>query len=265
MLEVNNLQGGYSGKEVLHHVSFTAQKGQVTVLLGPNGCGKSTLLKSICGIVPARGGEIVLDGENLLTLRQNRIAQKVAYLAQSRQTPEITAGRLVLHGRFPYLRYPRQYRQTDYAIARQAMERMQILDLADTPLSRLSGGQQQKVYLAMALAQDTEVVLLDEPTTYLDVAHQLQVLRQVRLLADSGKYVVMVIHDLCHGLEAADHVVLMKNGSVVMAGSPEEAYETGALNQVFEVRVMRVQAEGKWLYTVSEASASHQLPDRSVY
>lgn len=250
MLEVKNLQGGYAGKEVLHEVTFTAQKGQVTVILGPNGCGKSTLLKSLCGIVSARSGEIWLDGENLLSLRQNILAQKVSYLAQSRQTPDITAGRLVLHGRFPYLRYPRQYRQMDYAIAQQAMEKMQILDLTDTPLSRLSGGQQQKVYLAMALAQDTEVVLLDEPTTYLDVAHQLQVIRQVRLLADAGKYVLMVIHDLCHGLAAADHVVLMKNGSVVMAGTPEEVYETGALNRVFDVRVTRVRAEEKWFYTV---------------
>lgn len=251
VLEVKNLQGGYAGKEVLHNISFTAQRGQVTVILGPNGCGKSTLLKTICGIVPCRGGEIGLDGENLLTLPQNILAQKAAYLAQSRQTPDITAGRLVLHGRFPYLRYPRRYRQVDYAIARQAMEKMQILELADTPLGRLSGGQQQKVYLAMALAQDTEVVLLDEPTTYLDVAQQLQVIRQVRLLAEAGKYVLMVIHDLCHGLAAADHVVLMKNGSVVMEGTPEEAYETDALNRVFDVRVTRVQAEGKWLYTIS--------------
>lgn len=251
MLEVKHLQGGYAGKEVLHKVNFTARKGQVTVILGPNGCGKSTLLKSLCGIVPARSGEILLDGENLLSLRQNIIAQKVSYLAQSRQIPDITVGRLVLHGRFPYLCYPRRYRQMDYQIARQAMEQMQILELADTPLSRLSGGQQQKVYIAMALAQDTEVVLLDEPTTYLDVAHQLQVLRQVRLLADAGKYVLMVIHDLCHGLEAADHVVLMKNGSVVMEGTPEAAYETGALNRVFDVQVMRVRAERKWLYTIS--------------
>lgn len=248
MLEVRNLCGGYAGREVLHDVSLTARKGQVTVILGPNGCGKSTLLKSISGIVPVSSGTVMLDGEQLLTLRQNQVAQKAAYLTQGRQAPDITVERLVLHGRFPYLHYPRRYRQVDYEIARKSMEQMHILDLADTPLSQLSGGQQQKAYLAMALAQDTEVVLLDEPTTYLDVSHQLQVLRQVRLLADSGKCVVMVIHDLSYGLDVADHVVLMEKGKVILEGTPAEAYESGTLDRVFDIRLTRVESGGKWFY-----------------
>lgn len=252
MLEIKKLHGGYAGKEVLRDVSFQAQPGQITMILGPNGCGKSTLLKSICGIVPVRSGEILLDGEDLLHLPPNRIAQKAAYLAQNKQVPDITVGRLVLHGRFPYLQYPRRYRQIDHQIARKAMERMHILDLADTPLSQLSGGQQQKAYIAMALTQDTEVVLLDEPTTYLDIAHQLQVLRQAGELADAGKCVLMVIHDLCYGMEVADHVVLMQNGTVVMDGTPEEVYESGALDRVFGIHVTRVTAEGKDFYLCGE-------------
>lgn len=254
MLEIRNLCSGYGQKGVLHDVSATAQAGQITVILGPNGCGKSTLLKTICGILPASSGQALLDGQELLQLPSNQTAQKVAYLAQSRQIPDISVGRLVLHGRFPYLSYPRRYRQEDYRIAQQVMERLQLLELAEQPLSRLSGGQQQKAYIAMALAQDTDVILLDEPTTYLDVSYQLQMLRQARVLARAGKHVVMVIHDLSHALETADKIVLMQDGRVVMEGTPEEVYEAGALEDVFRVRVTRVEIERNWHYFCSEKS-----------
>ncbi len=250
MLEVRDIRGGYAGKEVLHSVSLRARAGRITAVLGPNGCGKSTLLKTLCGIVPAASGQVLLDGQDLLALPQRQTAQKVSYLAQSRQIPDITVERLVLHGRFPYLSYPRRYRERDYRAAREAMERMDILDLAETPLGQLSGGQQQKAYLAMALAQDTDVVLLDEPTTYLDVSYQLQFLRQARMLAGAGKHVLMVVHDLSHALETADDVVLMRDGAVEMQGTPEEVYTSGALDQVFGVRVLRVQAGGQWCYSV---------------
>lgn len=252
MLEIRNLWGGYGAKTILQDVSLDAHAGQITVILGPNGCGKSTLLKTICGILPAASGQVRLEGQDLLTLPANQMAQKAAYLAQNRQIPDITVGRLVLHGRFPYLSYPRRYRQEDYLAARNVMERMQILELAERPLRQLSGGQQQKAYIAMALAQDTSVILLDEPTTYLDVAYQLQMLGQARELARSGKHVLMVIHDLSHALEAADQVVVMGHGCVVMQGTPEEVYESGALDAVFGVRVARVQIDTKWHYVCME-------------
>ena len=122
MLEVKSLSAGYSDTHVLEHVDFRIPSGKVTVILGPNGCGKSTLLKALCGIIPADSGQVVLDGENILTLPQRQLAQRVAYLAQSRQIPDITVERLVLHGRFPYLGYPRRYRKEDYAIADAAMK-----------------------------------------------------------------------------------------------------------------------------------------------
>ena len=186
MLEIHDLCGGYGQKTVLRDVSFSAPAGRITAILGPNGCGKSTLLKMICGILPAASGIVSLDGQDLQKLPASQIAQKAAYLAQNRQIPDITVGRLVLHGRFPYLSYPRRYRREDYRVAEKVMEQMQIQDLAETHLSQLSGGQQQKAYIAMALAQDTGVILLDEPTTYLDVAYQLQLLRQAKDLAKSG-------------------------------------------------------------------------------
>lgn len=248
MLEIRNLQAGYPGIEVLHDISFTAQAGQITAILGPNGCGKSTLLKAVGGILPPNSGSIMLDGEALQALPQNRIAQKISYLPQNRQVPDITVGRLVLHGRFPYLRYPRRYRQEDYRIAEKAMEDLRILDLADRPMNRLSGGQQQKAYIAIAIAQDTDVILMDEPTTYLDVAHQLQVLQLARGLADAGKHVIMVIHDLSHALENADQVVLLQSGRIVGQGTPEEVYGCGMLEAVFGVQIHRFQSEGRWHY-----------------
>lgn len=248
MLEIRHLRSGYGAKTILQDGSLDAHAGQITVILGPNGCGKSTLLKTICGILPAAAGQVRLDGQDLLALPSNQTAQKVAYLAQNRQAPDITVERLVLHGRFPYLRYPRRYRAEDLAAARQAMERMGILELKEEPLSRLSGGQRQKAYIAMALAQDTSVILLDEPTTYLDVAHQMQMLRQARALAQAGKHVVMVLHDLTHALESADQVVLMAKGGVIMQGEPERIFESGALENAFGVQVARVQIGTKWRY-----------------
>lgn len=252
MLEIRQLKGGYPQKTVLQGISLEAHAGQITAILGPNGCGKSTLLKTVCGILPAASGQIALDGQDLLTLPGGQIARKVAYLPQNRQIPDITVGRLVLHGRFPYLSYPRRYRREDYQVAEKVMARMQILDLAERPMSQLSGGQQQKTYIAMALAQDTEVILLDEPTTYLDVSYQMQMLRQARELARAGKHVMMVIHDLPHALETADRVVLMQDGHVVMEGTPEEVYESGALDDAFGVRVARVQIDAKWHYVCME-------------
>ena len=155
---------------------------------------------------------------------------------------------LVLHGRFPYLSYPRRYRPQDMAVAEDAMRRMDVLDLADMPLQQLSGGQRQKVYIAMALAQDTPVMLLDEPTTFLDVAHQLQLLRLARTLAEGGKHVLMVIHDLPHALRMADRVALMRQGEIVFQGTPEQAYASGLLEEVFGVRIVRLEAEGQWQY-----------------
>lgn len=253
MLEIKNLYSGYGGREVLHDVSLTAQAGEVTVIVGPNGCGKSTLLKTICGIQPVTAGQVLLDGEKLFALPRNLLAQKTAYLAQSRQVPDITVERLVLHGRFPYLGYPRRYRKEDYAIADAAMKTMGVAELADELVQNLSGGQRQKVYIAMALVQDTPVILLDEPTTYLDISHQLQLMQQARMLAAQGKTVVMIIHDLPHAFQTADHMILMRDGKIVADGTPEQIYASGMISSVFGVRLCRTGTEGGWRYYCEES------------
>ncbi len=255
MLEVTGLYGGYPGKIVLRDVYLTARAGEITALMGPNGCGKSTLLKTICGILPVKAGRVTLGNTDLTALPRRELSQRAAYLAQSRETPELTVERLVLHGRFPYLGYPRRYRREDLEAARRAMGEMGVLGLAATPLGQLSGGQRQNAYIAMVLAQDTDLVLLDEPTTYLDVSCQLQFLRLARRLADSGKHVLLAIHDLSHALKVADSAALMRDGALVLQGTPEEVFASGVLEDVFNVRVMRVETPGGWYYFAVELEA----------
>lgn len=242
MLEARNLSAGYPGRAVLAGVSLAARPGRVLALLGPNGCGKSTLLRTMAGLLPPLGGEVLLDGRRDYSPRQ--AAQRVAYLPQSRTAPNITVRRLVLHGRFPYLSYPRRYGREDYEAVDRALAAADALDLADRPLPELSGGQRQKAYLAMALAQETEAILMDEPTTFLDIRHQLEVLALVRRLAEEGRGVVLVLHDLCLALTAADDVAVLGEGRLLALGGPEAIYQSKVLERVMGVRLDRSEGPG---------------------
>lgn len=248
MIELNNLHAGYPGRDVLRGIDLAFKPGRVTILLGPNGCGKSTLLRAACGLLPVSGGEVLLDGLPLGQYSSRQTAQKVAYLPQSRSVPNITARRMVLHGRFPYLSYPRRYRREDYAAADRALEQVDALDIARRPVTELSGGQRQKVYLAMALAQDAETILMDEPTTYLDVRHQMEVMALVRKLAEQGKAVVVVLHDLCLAMETADEIAVLQDGQVRQAGTPEAIHASGVLADVMGIALDRIQTESGWRY-----------------
>jgi len=241
MLELQNVRSGYGGREVLHGVSLTFPPGRISVLLGPNGCGKSTLLRTILNLQPVTGGEVLVDGDPVGTLPPGELARRAAYLPQSRSVPNITARRMVLHGRFPYLPWPRKYRKEDYAAAVQALEWAGAADLADRPVPSLSGGQRQKVYLAMALAQDTPSILMDEPTTYLDIRCQLEVMATARRLAEKGKTVVLVLHDLSLALRTADWAAVLLDGALLQAGTPEEVYASGSLDAAFGVKVRRTE------------------------
>lgn len=248
MLEIHNLSAGYPGKPVLQELNLTIPQGTVSVIAGPNGCGKSTLLKALAGILPSKG-EIRLDGQRLTGLPPQERAKRIAYLPQSRQIPDISVRRLVLHGRFPYLSYPRRYREEDRQIAERAMAQMGVTSLADRSLAALSGGQRQKACIAMILAQETPVVLLDEPTTYLDIAHQMQLMDISRQLAQQGKTVVLVLHDLALALERADHLVVMGADSRILSqGSPESVWESGCLKDAFQVDVRRIRTPDGWKY-----------------
>lgn len=248
MLEAREAAAGYPGRAVLQSVSLPCRPGEVLALLGPNGCGKSTLLRALCGLHPLTGGEILLDGRPLSQRTHRQIAQKVAYLPQSRPLPDITAGRMVLHGRFPYLSFPRRYGKADLALAREALAEAGASELAQRSMTSLSGGQRQKVYLAMALAQDTETVLLDEPTTYLDIRHRLDVMQLARSLARQGKAAVLVLHDLCLAMRYADRVAVLLEGRVQALGTPEEVFTSGILERAFAVRLCRLETAEGWQY-----------------
>lgn len=248
MIELKDVFAGYEKKEVLHGVSMKFERGKITVLIGPNGCGKSTLLKTLVRMNPHTAGEIFVDGQEIGTLSTAQLARHVAYLPQNKKAPDIPVLKMVLHGRFAYLSYPRRYRKEDYEIAKKALSWAGMEEKAEETVSRLSGGMQQKVYIAMALAQDTDTILLDEPTTYLDISQQLRLMDMARQLAAEGKAVVMVLHDLSQALRTADVVVLMNEGTVVKVGAPDEVYESGTLQNVFGVEIERIQTKSGWHY-----------------
>lgn len=248
MIKLVNVCAGYDGEEVLHHINLEIQHGKVTVLVGPNGCGKSTLLKALVRLNPHSAGEIMVGDRVIGEYDSASLARQIAYLPQKRNVPDISVLKMVLHGRFPYLKYPRRYRPKDIEVARQALQWVGLEHLADENVNRLSGGNQQKVYIAMALAQDTPIVLMDEPTTYLDISHQLRVMELAHRLAKEGKAVVMVLHDLSLALQTADCVGVVSDGELVRFGTAGEIYESGVVDEVFGVKVRRMNIEGKWKY-----------------
>lgn len=248
MLEIKGLTAGYPGKTVLKDLSLSVPAGSVTAVIGSNGCGKSTLLKAACGLLPVSAGSVSVNGTPVLSLPGRERAQRIAYLPQERQIPEITALRMVLHGRFPYLSYPRRYRAEDLRIARESLARMDLADLEEAPVGTLSGGMRQKVYIAMVLAQDTPAVLLDEPTTFLDVGHQLQMMEEAARLAKDGKAVLLVLHDLTLALQHCDRIAVMEDGRIVVSGTAEEIWVSGCIDRVFGVRLCRVETPNGWHY-----------------
>ena len=243
MIELKNVSAGYDGKTVVKAAGLAFEQGKITVLVGPNGCGKSTLLKTIVGIVPHTTGEILINGISTREMNTKQVAKEVAYLAQNKKAPDISVMKMVLHGRFAHLSYPRKYRPQDIKIAKNAICWAGLETESETMVSKLSGGMQQKVYIAMALAQDTDVILLDEPTTYLDVAHQLRLMEMVKNLAKEGKTIVMVLHDLSQAMQIADKIIVMKDGRIISQGNAEEVYEDQSLETAFGVKIEKLQTK----------------------
>lgn len=243
MIQLKHISAGYQRNVIVEDVTLDFVPGEVMVLLGPNGCGKSTLLKTALGLLPAQHGEILYDGRPIAEMNRKEIARKAAFLTQSRSTSSIQAFRMVLHGRFPYLSYPRRYGKEDYAIVEQAMKATDSFVHRDKNMKELSGGQRQSVYLAMALAQDTETIFMDEPTTYLDIQRQLQIMKIARELASKGKAVVLVLHDLALALREADKLAVFADGQLKCCDTPEAVYRSGILSQVFQADIHGVETE----------------------
>lgn len=262
MLELKNVSAGYGAgygaHTVLEGASVSFEKGRLTAIIGRNGCGKTTLLKTALGLLATSSGEVLIDGENIAGLSRNAIAQKVSYLPQGRNVPDMTVGQLVIHGRFPYLNYPRRYTSTDKQIAAEALEKIGISHLVDKPLGTLSGGMRQSAYLAMALAQDTDYILLDEPTTYLDISNQLDLMRNLRKLAENGKGIIAVMHDLPLAFNYSDSIVVLDDSGIRAHASPAELATSATsadpgrpdrrniIADIFSVSIRRI--EGRYVY-----------------
>lgn len=248
MLKVENVCSAYDGREILHKINLFIEPGKVTVLAGPNGCGKSTLLKTMMGMIEKTDGKIWVEGNAIESYKPEDLAKKIAYLPQNRNVPDITVKRMVLHGRFPYLKYPRRYRQIDVEIAEKAIRQVGMEAYMYKNMHQLSGGMQQKVYIAMALAQDTPVIMMDEPTSFLDIVYQMKLMEISRELASQGKAVILVLHDIAMAMRTADRIVVLKDGYIKGNGNPEEVFESGVLDEVFGLKLKRVETEEGWQY-----------------
>ena len=248
LLSAKGISSCYNGREVLHKVSADINGGKVTAIIGPNGSGKSTLLKTLIGIVPKKEGEIFSEGKSTDSMSSLEIARRIAYLPQMKSVPDLTVRTMVLHGRFSHVSYPRHYRKEDLKSVEKAMEITGITEYAEKNVSSLSGGTVQLVFLAMALAQSSPVILMDEPTSFLDISHQIKLMKLCRGIVSEGRAVAAVLHDIPLALKYADNMIVMSNGKIVLYGTTSDVYKSGVLNRVFNVEVKEAAAETGIIY-----------------
>ncbi|MBW6425016.1 ABC transporter ATP-binding protein [Rhizobium sp. XQZ8] len=239
-LSSKDLSLGYATTKILEHVDIAIPDGKITAMIGANGSGKSTLLKTLGRILQPIDGTVLLDGRAIAGLPSRDIARTLALLPQSPVSPDgLTVRQLCRFGRHPHKGMLTRTTRHDEEIVEQALAATGLSDLTERPLDRLSGGQRQRAWIAMALAQETPILLLDEPTTYLDIAHQLEVLNLLRdLNRTQGRTIVMVVHDLNHAAQYADHIVAVANGGIHAAGRPVDLLTPDLIRTVFDVDAM---------------------------
>ncbi|WP_127502744.1 ABC transporter ATP-binding protein [Actinoplanes solisilvae] len=233
-LIARDLSAGYGPRSVFENLGVELPAGAFTVIVGPNACGKSTLLRTLARLLPVRHGSVLLDGADIHSLPTREVARRLGVLPQSPLVPEgVTVRDLVGRGRQPHQSWWRQWSDQDSAAVHEAMGQAGVGDLATRAVDQLSGGQRQRVWIAMTLAQQTEALLLDEPTTFLDLAHQVEVLDLLGRMRDDGRTVVAVLHDLNQAARYADHLVAMRDGRVVASGAPREIVTAELVRNVF--------------------------------
>lgn len=248
-LESLDLSISYGGEDVVRQVGLSIPEGLVTVLVGPNGCGKSTLLKALSRILKPGAGHVLLDGKDIYALPTRSVAARLGLLPQGPVAPEgLTVRELVAQGRFPHQSLLRQWTIADETAVNAAMQTAGITDFADRSVDTLSGGQRQRCWIAMVLAQDTGLILLDEPTTFLDLKVQVDLMDLlVGLAHQRGRTLVIVLHELSLAAAYADYLVMMKQGQIVSAGVPDDIFTAERLKHVFDLdaSVLRDPASGR--------------------
>lgn len=236
-LHTDDLNIGYGENLIVKNLTIDIPDKKITTIIGPNGCGKSTLLKAITRIISHQSGNILLDGKDISKVNTKILAKQMAILPQTPESASgLTVGELVSYGRFPYQKGFGRLTKKDYEVIDWALEVTGTIDFKFRPVDALSGGQRQRVWIAMALAQETEIIFLDEPTTYLDMAHQLEVLELLQKLnREQQRTIVMVLHDLNQAARFADHIIALRDGVIVKAGNCEEVISNKVLKKVFNI------------------------------
>ena len=262
MIELHHVTAGYGDKPVLHDITATFQSGELTVIIGPNGSGKSTLAALCMGLVRPMEGKVRWNGRDLQSIPVKERAVTAGLLSQEHPVPSLSVRRLVMHGRFSQVPWPRTYADDDKVLADRALERAGIMDLADCSVAELSGGQRQKAYLAMLLNQDPEMMFFDEPATFLDLPSQKHLEMTMRSLAREGHGVIAVVHDLNTALKLADRILVMEKGQIRFGGTPEQLLASAIPQEVFGARIVPVMVEGSTEYIVKEASGHSGHSDR---
>ncbi|MBD8027736.1 ABC transporter ATP-binding protein [Ureibacillus sp. Re31] len=236
-LQVEDIRVGYDEQTIVHDISMAIPDGKITTIIGANGCGKSTLLKAITRIINHESGQVVLDGKNIRKMKTKELATQLAILPQSPESAQgLLVEELVSYGRFPYQKGFGNLSAKDKEMIDWALEVTGTKDFRHKAVDALSGGQRQRVWIAMALAQETDIIFLDEPTTYLDMAHQLEVLELLHMLnVQEGRTIVMVLHDLNQAARFSDYILALSHGHLIRAGEPEEVITTEVLKEVFNI------------------------------
>lgn len=237
VLSGQDLTLGYEGRTISEHLEVHIPPGSFTAIIGPNACGKSTLLRALSRLMKPSAGQVFLQGRDINGYPTREVARQLALLPQSAVAPDgITVAELVARGRFPHQKLLRQWSAADQRAVDAALAATGVADLAGRTVGELSGGQRQRVWLALVLAQDTPVLLLDEPTTFLDIAHQLEVLRLCRRLHRSGNYtLVTVLHELSLAFRFADHIIAMKDGRIIAQGPPAQIATPGLIRMIYGI------------------------------
>ncbi len=268
MLEIRNLSAGYSGRTIVRGIDLSVASGELLALIGPNGCGKTTLLRAISGVLSYEADRLAIDGDDARTMSSAALARRVAVVAQSAALPErFTAFQLVLMGRTPHLRLLQSESRRDAEIARNAMLRADCWDVRDRFVEVLSGGERQRVIIARALGQEPRLLLLDEPTSHLDVQHQVNTFRlMIELCRSEGLAVVAVVHDLTLASMFADRVAVMSAGEIVACGVAQDVLRPPLLESVYGVALSVVPhpTTGTPIVVPDSGDAGVQLEQRHV-